>query len=78
MDDGPNGSMEDELEDSQEPAQRRPSGALGDWEKIGWMAARLNRRVPGVEFMSVLTLFVCLFLRFFEYGVYTHLVIPQL
>ncbi|WVN87022.1 uncharacterized protein L203_102198 [Cryptococcus depauperatus CBS 7841] len=27
------------------------SSVLGDWEKIGWMAARYYRRVTGVEFM---------------------------
>ncbi|WWC93091.1 uncharacterized protein L201_008056 [Kwoniella dendrophila CBS 6074] len=26
-------------------------GFLGDWEKIGWMSAKLYRRIPGVEFM---------------------------
>jgi hypothetical protein len=47
-------SSEDELDESQEdrPARRRPKGqGLGSWEKIGWMAAGLCRRVPGVEFM---------------------------
>ena len=26
-------------------------GHLGDWEKVGWMAAKLQRRVTGVEFL---------------------------
>jgi hypothetical protein len=26
-------------------------GLLGDWEKIGWMAAKMYRRVPGIEFL---------------------------
>lgn len=50
----------DELEDEAEATQRRQErvaargrrgGVLGDWAKIGWMAAGLYRRVPGVEFM---------------------------
>ncbi|WVF68870.1 hypothetical protein IAT40_003643 [Kwoniella sp. CBS 6097] len=43
-------SSDDELEESD---QRRPArkGVLGDWEKVGWMAAKLYRRIPGVEFM---------------------------
>jgi hypothetical protein len=45
---------EDELEGS-DPASRRRHGAaggpLGNWEKLGWMAAGLTRRVPGMEFM---------------------------
>ncbi|WVQ96392.1 hypothetical protein IAU59_003497 [Kwoniella sp. CBS 9459] len=43
-------SSDDELEESDE---RRPArkGALGGWEKMGWMAAKLYRRIPGVEFM---------------------------
>lgn len=46
---------EDELEEDRLLAQRRKArkGHLGDWEKIGWMAAQMNRRVPGVEFMWV-------------------------
>jgi hypothetical protein len=28
-------------------------GPLGDWEAIGWMAAKWCRRAPGVEFMYV-------------------------
>ena len=48
----------DELDDlMSDPGRRRAGdarkGTLGDWEKIGWMAAGLLRRVPGVEFMSV-------------------------
>lgn len=47
-------SEEDELEDetnrrTRENRARR--GPLGDWAAIGWMAAKLNRRVMGVEFM---------------------------
>ncbi|WVQ79526.1 hypothetical protein IAT38_001625 [Cryptococcus sp. DSM 104549] len=41
---------DDELDDSQ-GAPRARKGALGDWEKIGWMAAKFSRRVPGIEFM---------------------------
>jgi hypothetical protein len=48
--------MEDELDDSQEQGQSRRRnrgrvGELGDWESIGWMAASLSRRVPGMDFM---------------------------
>ncbi|TYJ56829.1 hypothetical protein B9479_002439 [Cryptococcus floricola] len=32
-------------------AQQARAGTLGDWEKLGWMAARYGRRMPGVEFM---------------------------
>ena len=53
-------ASEDELDESlsdtgDRPARRKRArkGALGDWEKIGWMAAGLCRRVPGVEFMFV-------------------------
>ncbi|WWD20049.1 hypothetical protein CI109_104522 [Kwoniella shandongensis] len=42
-------SSDDELEESDQPRVRK--GVLGDWEKIGWMAARYYRRIPGVEFM---------------------------
>lgn len=46
---------EDELADPQEVRggrrQAARKGRLGDWEKVGWMAAKLYRRVPGVEFM---------------------------
>lgn len=48
-------SEEDELEQTM-ATQRRPrrgQTALGDWERIGWMAASLSRRAPGVEFMWV-------------------------
>ena len=38
---------EDELDESLD--DRR----LGNWEEIGWLAASMTRRVPGVEFMSV-------------------------
>lgn len=48
-------SEEDELVDSQDARRGRRNGArkgrLGDWEKIGWMAAKMYRRVPGIEFM---------------------------
>lgn len=48
---------DDELEDSLERTDRvrrtqARRGQLGDWAKIGWMAAKLGRRVPGAEFMS--------------------------
>ncbi|KIR56468.1 nuclear protein [Cryptococcus gattii Ru294] len=39
----------DEEEEGAERQGRR--GALGDWEKIGWMAARYYRRIPGAEFL---------------------------
>lgn len=48
---------DDELEDDdvlrEEAALRRRArgGVIGDWAEIGWMAAQLYRRVPGVEFM---------------------------
>ncbi|GFZ50233.1 hypothetical protein JCM24511_07989 [Saitozyma sp. JCM 24511] len=45
---------EDELEESDPAGRRRhgaPGGPLGNWEKLGWMAAGLTRRVPGMEFM---------------------------
>jgi len=49
---------DDELEESMSDAGGRVrggtrKGVLGDWEKIGWMAAGLLRRVPGIEFMWV-------------------------
>jgi len=50
-------ASEDELDESLSDPGRRFLGArkgtLGDWEKIGWMAAGLLRRVPGIEFMLV-------------------------
>lgn len=44
---------EDELEEDRVAAERRRArrGHLGDWHKIGWMAAKMYRRVPGVEFL---------------------------
>ncbi|XAO25414.1 hypothetical protein I312_104237 [Cryptococcus bacillisporus CA1280] len=39
----------DEEEEGAERQGRR--GALGDWEKIGWMAARYYRRITGAEFL---------------------------
>lgn len=44
---------EDSLSDGVGAARRANAraGVLGDWEKIGWMAASMYRRVPGVEFM---------------------------
>jgi hypothetical protein len=53
------GSEDDEDELDEETAEdrreaRRESarkGRLGDWARIGWMAAKFVRRVPGVEFM---------------------------
>ena len=46
-------SSEDELQDDTQAGPSRPArvGRLGDWEKLGWMAAKHSRRVPGVEFM---------------------------
>ena len=44
-------SSEDELEDSQAAHRTARKGRLGDWEKVGWLAAKHTRRVPGVEFM---------------------------
>ncbi|WRT69414.1 uncharacterized protein IL334_006400 [Kwoniella shivajii] len=43
-------SSDDELEESHEIRSAR-KGVLGDWSKIGWMAAKYYRRIPGVEFM---------------------------
>ncbi|ORY35008.1 Nse4 C-terminal-domain-containing protein [Naematelia encephala] len=47
---------EDEIDESLESGgrsrrNRARKGRIGDWEKVGWMAASLTRRVPGVEFM---------------------------
>jgi len=47
---------EDELAHAQEADRTRRrqaarQGPLGNWAEIGWMAAKLNRRVQGVEFM---------------------------
>ncbi|KAL7424852.1 hypothetical protein Q5752_000537 [Cryptotrichosporon argae] len=46
---------DDELEGDEETQARRRRlarrGVLGDWEKIGWMAAGFYRHVPGIEFM---------------------------
>jgi hypothetical protein len=44
---------EDELDKDGEPSTRRSahSGPLGDLAKLGWMAAGMCRRVPGIEFM---------------------------
>lgn len=45
-------SSEDELDDDGAgPSRRARNGRLGDWEKLGWMAAKHSRRVPGIEFM---------------------------
>ncbi|KAJ9101948.1 hypothetical protein QFC19_005030 [Naganishia cerealis] len=30
----------------------RQGGKLGNWAKVGWLAARRSRRAPGVEFMN--------------------------
>lgn len=43
--------MEDvDMDEEDRPAVRR-GGKLGNWAKIGWLAARRSHRVPGVEFM---------------------------
>ncbi|WWC95288.1 hypothetical protein V866_002147 [Kwoniella sp. B9012] len=50
---------DDELDQSQTQNRARNGtghrgarkGVLGDWEKIGWMAAKFNRRIFGIEFM---------------------------
>ncbi|KAL1407657.1 hypothetical protein Q8F55_007090 [Vanrija albida] len=43
---------DEEDEDGRRRNQARARrGRLGDWETIGWMAAKLYRRVPGIEFM---------------------------
>lgn len=45
-------SDEDELEeDSQRRRRRGRRVELGSWEKIGWMAAKMSRRAPGIEFL---------------------------
>ncbi|GHJ87436.1 hypothetical protein NliqN6_3838 [Naganishia liquefaciens] len=41
----------DEDDESAQPAVRR-GGRLGDWAKIGWMAAGRSRRAPAAEFMN--------------------------
>lgn len=43
-------SDEDGLDDD-EPRRRLRSRNLGSWEKIGWMAAKMSRRAPGIEFL---------------------------
>jgi hypothetical protein len=48
---------DDELDASQRDRQRNKPGPLGDWESIGWIAAGLSRRVPGLEFMYVYLMF---------------------
>jgi hypothetical protein len=35
-------------DDEERPARRVN---LGSWETLGWMAARMSRRAPGVEFL---------------------------
>ncbi|GHJ85623.1 hypothetical protein NliqN6_2025 [Naganishia liquefaciens] len=40
-----------DVDEEDRPAVRR-GGKLGNWAKIGWLAARRSRRAPGVEFMN--------------------------
>ncbi|BEI92881.1 uncharacterized protein CcaverHIS019_0505090 [Cutaneotrichosporon cavernicola] len=40
---------EEEVGSDDEEAPRRQN--LGSWEALGWMAARMSRRAPGVEFL---------------------------
>ncbi|KAI9631763.1 Nse4 C-terminal-domain-containing protein [Dioszegia hungarica] len=52
---------EDELDEDEagasQAAQKKKNRAgrkaepMGDWERVGWMAAKLYRRVPGIDFM---------------------------
>ncbi|KAK4686799.1 non-structural maintenance of chromosomes element 4, partial [Tremellales sp. Uapishka_1] len=42
-------TIDDELGSDDEGPMERDIG-LGDWEKLGWMAAEYYRRVPGLEF----------------------------
>nr|XP_018260543.1 uncharacterized protein I303_07468 [Kwoniella dejecticola CBS 10117]OBR82701.1 hypothetical protein I303_07468 [Kwoniella dejecticola CBS 10117] len=55
--DQPSDDDDDEDDELDESLQARGGGkgarkgVLGDWEKIGWMAAKYYRRIPGVEFM---------------------------
>jgi hypothetical protein len=46
-------STDDELDETTDdrPSRRARNGRLGDWEKLGWLAAKHTKRVPGVEFM---------------------------
>ncbi|GMK55755.1 hypothetical protein CspeluHIS016_0208110 [Cutaneotrichosporon spelunceum] len=41
--------IEEEEAGSDEEAPRRAN--LGSWETLGWMAARMSRRAPGIEFL---------------------------
>jgi hypothetical protein len=41
----------DDEEGTQAPGRRARKGRLGDWEKIGWLAAKHTKRVPGIEFL---------------------------
>ena len=59
-----NRDAEDEDEDQPSQSQTQSQarmGELGDWARIGWMAAKHYRRVPGVEFMSVIWRDTCYF-----------------
>lgn len=40
---------EEEVAGSDDEEPRRAN--LGSWETLGWMAARMSRRAPGVEFL---------------------------
>lgn len=53
QDDDEDDQLEDESLEDRHARRRRNArkGRLGDWEKIGWMASRLSKRVSGVEFM---------------------------
>ncbi|KAJ9094108.1 hypothetical protein QFC19_008060 [Naganishia cerealis] len=45
-------AIEDIDVDEEDPGQARRGGVLGDWAKLGWMAIKRSRRVPGAEFMN--------------------------
>ncbi|WVR08324.1 hypothetical protein IAU60_005377 [Kwoniella sp. DSM 27419] len=47
------GDQDEASDEDSEDGNERPTrqGALGDWEKLGWMAAKMCRRIPGVNFM---------------------------
>jgi hypothetical protein len=46
----PVGDDDDDAEARQAARQAR-KGRLGDWESLGWLAAKHTKRVPGVEFL---------------------------
>lgn len=47
----PAGSDDEDEARTQNVGRRARKGRLGDWEKIGWLAAKHTKRVPGIEFL---------------------------